>query len=127
VNTQEIGYMVTYGLSATARSVEYYFPVLQFLPVLQYIHCFSYIETEFTYCGSTRVSNELGAGNPDRAKNAMLVTLKLSVILSFTIVLALTFGHNTWAGFFIDSTSNYAVLIEGFASMTPLLAISIVV
>ncbi|KAK9938060.1 hypothetical protein M0R45_014820 [Rubus argutus] len=94
VNTQEIGYMVTYGLSATA---------------------------------STRVSNELGAGNPDRAKNAMLVTLKLSVILSFIIVLALTFGHNTWAGFFIDSTSNYAVLIEGFASMTPLLAISIVV
>ncbi|XP_004297925.1 PREDICTED: MATE efflux family protein ALF5-like [Fragaria vesca subsp. vesca] len=93
VNTQEIGYMVTYGLSAAA---------------------------------STRVSNELGAGNSDQAKNAMLVTLKLSLILSFTIVLILTFGHNTWAGFFIDSSSNYAVLIEDFASMTPLLAISIV-
>ncbi|KAM5586076.1 protein DETOXIFICATION 18 [Rosa sericea] len=93
VNTQEIGYMVTYGLSVTA---------------------------------STRVSNELGAGNPGRAKNAMLVTLKLSLILSFTIVLALTFGHNIWARCFIDSSSNYSVLIEDFASMTPLLAVSII-
>ncbi|CAL2254074.1 unnamed protein product [Prunus armeniaca] len=42
VNTQEIGYKITYGLIAAA---------------------------------STRVSNELGAGNPDRAKNSMVVTL----------------------------------------------------
>ncbi|KAH0986640.1 hypothetical protein GBA52_013817 [Prunus armeniaca] len=94
VNTQEIGYMVTYGLSAAA---------------------------------STRVSNELGAGNPGRAKNAMVVTLKLSVLLSFAIILALAFGHNVWAGFFIDSNASYAVLREDFASMTPLLAISIIV
>ncbi|KAM2049199.1 hypothetical protein ACFX1T_007637 [Malus domestica] len=94
VNTQEIGYMVTYGLSAAA---------------------------------STRVSNELGAGNPDRAKNAMVVNLKLSVLLSFAIILALVCGHNIWAGFFIDSNANYAVLKEDFASMTPLLAISIIV
>ncbi|KAK9938054.1 hypothetical protein M0R45_014814 [Rubus argutus] len=42
---------------------------------------------------STRVSNELGAGNPDRAKNAMAVTLKLSVLLGFLVVL----GASTWS------------------------------
>ncbi|KAI5333194.1 hypothetical protein L3X38_023324 [Prunus dulcis] len=51
---------------------------------------------------STRVSNELEAGNPDRAKNSM-------------------------AASFVDSNSSYAVLREDFASMTPLLAISIIV
>ncbi|XP_021801213.1 protein DETOXIFICATION 18-like isoform X1 [Prunus avium] len=94
VNTQEIGYKITYGLIAAA---------------------------------STRVSNELGAGNPDRAKNAMVVTLKLSVLLSFAIILALVFGHNIWAAFFIDSNASNAVLRQDFASMTPLLAISIIV
>ncbi|CAL9017197.1 unnamed protein product [Prunus brigantina] len=59
VNTQEIGYKITYGLIAAAR-----------------------------------VSKELGAGNPNRAKNSMVVTLKLSVFLSFTIILALVFGYN---------------------------------
>lgn len=72
-------------------------------------------------CGSTRVSNELGAGNPNKAKSATAVTLKLSVILGLTVVLALVFGHNIWAGFFSDSST----IIQEFASMTPLLAISI--
>ena len=67
------------------------------------------------------MSNELGAGNPDRAKNAMAVTLKLSVLLGFLVVLALALGHNIWAGFFSDSPA----IIEEFASMTPFLAISI--
>ncbi|KAJ8747573.1 hypothetical protein K2173_014357 [Erythroxylum novogranatense] len=70
---------------------------------------------------STRVSNELGAGNPDRAKSAMLVALKFSVLLALVIVLALVFGHNIWAGLFSDS----AKIMKEFASMTPLLAISI--
>ncbi|XP_038685605.1 protein DETOXIFICATION 19-like isoform X1 [Tripterygium wilfordii] len=70
---------------------------------------------------STRVSNELGAGNPSKAKSAMAVTLKLSVLLGLTVVLALALGHNIWAGLFSDSP---AIVIE-FASMTPLLAISI--
>ncbi|KAK0600256.1 hypothetical protein LWI29_013120 [Acer saccharum] len=70
---------------------------------------------------STRVSNELGSGNLDRAKSAMLVTLKLSVLLALTFVLALAFGHNIWAGFFNDSPE----IIEKFASLTPFLAISI--
>ncbi|KAL6283895.1 hypothetical protein ACE6H2_014824 [Prunus campanulata] len=72
---------------------------------------------------STRVSNELGAGNPDKAKKAMAVTLKLSVLLGLLVVLALAFGHNIWAGLFSDSSA----IIKLFASMTPFLAISIMV
>ncbi|KAK2968432.1 hypothetical protein RJ640_004438 [Escallonia rubra] len=70
---------------------------------------------------STRVSNELGAGNPDRAKHAMGVTLKLSILLALLVVLALGLGHNIWSGFFSSSS----VIIEKFASMTPLLLVSI--
>ncbi|KAI9385807.1 hypothetical protein POPTR_011G117400v4 [Populus trichocarpa] len=88
VNTEDIAYMCTSGLSATV---------------------------------STRVSNELGAGNPDKAKQAMATTLKLSVLLALLIVLALATGHDIWAGFFTDDLS----IIKAFASMTPFLAISI--
>ncbi|CAK7327778.1 unnamed protein product [Dovyalis caffra] len=88
VNTQDIAYMCTSGLSATV---------------------------------STRVSNELGAGNPDKAKHAMAMTLKLSVLLALLIVLSLAIGHDVWAGFFSDDLS----IIKAFASMTPFLAISI--
>lgn len=80
----------------------------------------------FTYglsaAASTRVSNELGARNTDRAKHAMSVTLKLSVILALAVVLALGFGHDIWAGLFSDSP----VIISKYASMTPLLMISII-
>ncbi|KAI3708377.1 hypothetical protein L2E82_37545 [Cichorium intybus] len=80
----------------------------------------------FTYglsaAASTRVSNELGAKNINKAKNAMAVTLKLSVILALAVVLALGFGHDIWAGFFSDSP----VIINEYASMTPLLVISII-
>ncbi|XVE50209.1 hypothetical protein DITRI_Ditri01bG0143400 [Diplodiscus trichospermus] len=72
---------------------------------------------------STRVSNELGAGHPTRAKNAMAVTLKLSILLALAVALALAFGHNIWAGFF----SNSSLIIKKFASMTPLLLISITI
>ncbi|KAI5571524.1 hypothetical protein BDE02_11G100000 [Populus trichocarpa] len=88
VNTEDIAYMCTSGLSATV---------------------------------STRVSNELGAGNPDKAKQTMATTLKLSVVLALLIVLALVIGHDIWAGFFTDDLS----IIKAFASMTPFLAISI--
>ncbi|KAL2331415.1 hypothetical protein Fmac_018996 [Flemingia macrophylla] len=71
---------------------------------------------------STRVSNELGAGNPERAKHAMNVTVKLAFLLSFCFALALGFGHNTWIQLFSDSST----IEEEFASVTPLLAISIV-
>ncbi|CAL1414303.1 unnamed protein product [Linum trigynum] len=70
---------------------------------------------------STRVSNELGAGNTSRAKNAMAMTLKLSVLLALVVVLALGLGRNVWAGFFSDSSE----IAARFSSMVPLLAISI--
>ncbi|KAK3198893.1 hypothetical protein Dsin_022308 [Dipteronia sinensis] len=70
---------------------------------------------------STRVSNEFGAGNLEKAKSAMAVTLKLSVLLTLIVVLTLAFFHNIWAGFF----SNNPEIIKEFASLTPLLAISI--
>ncbi|KAM1453422.1 hypothetical protein EV1_003057 [Malus domestica] len=70
---------------------------------------------------STRVSNELGAGNPEKAKKAMVVTLKLSVLLAFLVDLALAVGHNLWAGLFSDSRA----IIKLFAYMTPFLAISV--
>ncbi|KAE8702296.1 MATE efflux family protein ALF5-like [Hibiscus syriacus] len=68
----------------------------------------------------TRVSNELGAGNPKGAKHAMAVTLKLSFILALTVALTLAFGHAIWAGFFTDSHS----IIKKFAEMMPLLIVS---
>ncbi|KAK4778501.1 hypothetical protein SAY86_006029 [Trapa natans] len=69
----------------------------------------------------TRISNELGAGNTHQAKNAIAVTLKLSVILAITFVLALALGHNLWTGLFSESLT----ITDNFASLTPFLAISI--
>ncbi|PIA36613.1 hypothetical protein AQUCO_03300073v1 [Aquilegia coerulea] len=74
----------------------------------------------FSAAVSTRVSNELGAGNADRAKNAVAVTLKLSIFLALAVVLCLLFGHNLWASAFTNSP----VIMKDFASMTPFLAIS---
>lgn len=83
------------------------------------------IAFNFTYglsaAASTRVSNELGAGRPNEAKHAMGVTLKLSVLLTATVLLALGFGHDTWAGFFSNSTD----IMHSFAFMTPFVCISI--
>ncbi|KAL6554232.1 Protein DETOXIFICATION 18 [Orobanche minor] len=70
---------------------------------------------------STRVSNELGAGNPDRARRAMAVTLKLTVLLALCVIFGLSLGHNLWA----SSFSGSPVIIKAYASMTPLLVVSI--
>nr|TYH74556.1 hypothetical protein ES332_D05G407100v1 [Gossypium tomentosum] len=72
---------------------------------------------------STRVSNELGAENPRKAKTAMAVSLKLSILLALTVVVALAFGHNIWAASF----TNTASIINQFASITPFLLISITI
>ncbi|XP_042491911.1 protein DETOXIFICATION 18-like [Macadamia integrifolia] len=69
---------------------------------------------------STRVSNEIGAGNISHAKKAMIVTIKLSVVLGLTISISLIVAHNLWVSFF----SNSYLLKDEFASITPLLAIS---
>ncbi|KAL8032102.1 hypothetical protein ABFX02_13G072600 [Erythranthe guttata] len=70
---------------------------------------------------STRVANELGAGNTNRAKRAVAVTLKLTVVIALCVVLALCFGHNIWARAF----SHSPVVINAYASMVPLLAVSV--
>ncbi|CAI0628631.1 unnamed protein product [Linum tenue] len=125
VNTETIAYMLTYGLSAAARlaaflspcSIYYHDCRCSFFVVLGVDTCVYYL----TVGGSTRVSNELGAGNTSRAKNAMAMTLKLSVLLALVVVLALGLGQNIWAGFFSDSSE----IAVRFSSMVPLLAISI--
>ncbi|KAK9150157.1 hypothetical protein Syun_008466 [Stephania yunnanensis] len=76
----------------------------------------------FSAAVSTRVSNELGAGFVDSAKNAVSVTLKLSFILALAIVVLLLFGHDIWARLFSDSD----VIIKDFASFNALVAVSIV-
>ena len=67
------------------------------------------------------MSNELGAGNPDRGKHAVAVTLKITACLALAVVILLALCHNIWAGFFSDST----VIIKNYAYMTPLLVVSI--
>ncbi|XP_020250847.1 protein DETOXIFICATION 18-like [Asparagus officinalis] len=75
----------------------------------------------FSAAVSTRVSNEMGAGNIKKAKNAVSVTLKLSFFLALMFLLSLAFGQKIWAKSF---TTN-AVIIKEFASMIPLLSVSI--
>ncbi|XVF37582.1 hypothetical protein REPUB_Repub20aG0021800 [Reevesia pubescens] len=72
---------------------------------------------------SIRVSNELGAGHPVRAKYAMDVALKLSFLLAAIAVLTIIFGHDVWVGFFTESSS----MVKKFASMTALLAATIAI
>ncbi|XP_073362793.1 protein DETOXIFICATION 19 isoform X2 [Aegilops tauschii subsp. strangulata] len=76
----------------------------------------------FSAAVSTRVSNEVGAGNVDRAKNAVTVTMKLSVFLALSFILLLIIGHGLWASLFTGS----AMIAAKFAAITPLLMISIV-
>jgi multidrug resistance protein, MATE family len=76
----------------------------------------------FSFYHSTRVSNEIGAGNVDRAKNAVSVTLKLSVFLAVSFVLLLVSGHRLWAGLFSGSET----IVSEFAAITPFMMVSIV-
>ncbi|KAK0602242.1 hypothetical protein LWI29_031720 [Acer saccharum] len=69
----------------------------------------------------TRVSNEYGAGHLEQAKSATAVALKLSVLLAVIMVLTLALGHNIWSSFFSDNPE----IIKEFASLTPLLSVSI--
>ncbi|KAK8488516.1 hypothetical protein V6N11_045079 [Hibiscus sabdariffa] len=64
----------------------------------------------FTYglSATAKVLNELGAGHPTQAKNAMAVTLKLSILLALAIVLALALGHNIS----VASFSNNSLIIQ---------------
>ncbi|CAH8389578.1 unnamed protein product [Eruca vesicaria subsp. sativa] len=70
---------------------------------------------------STRVSNELGAGNVKGAKKATSVTTKLSLVLALGVVVTLFVGHDSWVGLF----SNSSLIKEEFASLRFFLAASI--
>ncbi|KAJ0231894.1 hypothetical protein HA466_0295510 [Hirschfeldia incana] len=70
---------------------------------------------------STRVSNELGAGNVKGAKKATSVTTKLSLVLPLGIVVTLFVGHDGWVGLF----SNSPLIKDEFASLRFFLAASI--
>ncbi|KAL5714073.1 hypothetical protein ACHQM5_016082 [Ranunculus cassubicifolius] len=69
----------------------------------------------------TRVSNELGAGNIERAKNSVTVTLKLTILVVFVVMLLLLFGRNIWASTFSENP----VIKKGFTLLSPFLVISI--
>eukprot|EP01018_Ginkgo_biloba_P009075 Gb_38958 [translate_table: standard] len=75
----------------------------------------------FSAAVSTRVSNELGAKDPYKAKSAVFLTLKLAILQAAIIVGLLLFGHNTWASAFSDSKK----IKREFAVITPLLGTSI--
>ncbi|KAE8802089.1 protein DETOXIFICATION 19-like [Hordeum vulgare] len=68
----------------------------------------------FSAAVSTRVSNEIGAGNVDSAKGAVMVTMKLSVLLALSFILLLIVGHGLWASLFTGS----AVMAAKFAAIT---------
>ncbi|XP_073364152.1 protein DETOXIFICATION 19-like isoform X1 [Aegilops tauschii subsp. strangulata] len=118
-STEAIAYMITYGLSAAVRYVRSQFSSSFFVAVSTACSFLSFIVCAFC---STRVSNEIGAGNVDTAKNAVAVTLKLSVFLAFSFVLLLGFGHGLWARLFSGSE----VIAAEFAAITPLMMVSIV-
>ncbi|XP_020574092.1 protein DETOXIFICATION 18-like [Phalaenopsis equestris] len=75
----------------------------------------------FSAAVSTRVSNEIGSGNIKGAKNAVVVTLKLSIFLAAAVVLLLNLGRDLWASFF----STNSEIIKQFGYLTPLLTMSI--
>ena len=77
------------------------------------------IEKNRTNDYSMRVSNELGAGNPNQAKSAMAVAIKLYVLLAVTVVLALGFGHNIWAGFFSKLGRKLGTNLKNFFGSLP--------
>ncbi|KAK4729393.1 hypothetical protein R3W88_022381 [Solanum pinnatisectum] len=71
---------------------------------------------------STRVAEELTAGNPDEAKHVVAVAFKQTILLVYVLCLALLNHHIAWAGLFSDSVE----IIYKFAPMVPFLLISFV-
>ncbi|KAL1224831.1 Protein DETOXIFICATION 19 [Cardamine amara subsp. amara] len=72
---------------------------------------------------STRVSNELGAGNVKGAKKATSVSIKLSLVLALGVVIALLVGHDAWVRLFTNSL----VIKEKFASLKFFLVASLTI
>ncbi|XP_078433702.1 protein DETOXIFICATION 19-like [Wolffia australiana] len=81
-----------------------------------------FITFGFSAVVSTRVANELGAGNVDKAKNAIKVASELAIVLATIVVSVFVPGHKLWARFFSSSP----VIITEFGRMVPLLTITMI-
>ncbi|KAL4179307.1 hypothetical protein AMTRI_Chr13g119390 [Amborella trichopoda] len=71
-------------------------------------------------CISTRVSNELGAGNPRRAVFAIRVTLLLVILDSLLVGAIILVVHNFWGYLY----SNEQEVVDYVSRLTPLLVIA---
>ncbi|CAL5008037.1 unnamed protein product [Urochloa decumbens] len=73
-----------------------------------------------TYSVSTRVSNELGAGQPQAAKLAAKVVMCIALSLGFTLTLAMILLRNVWGHMY----SSDREVLAYFAKMLPVVGIS---
>ena len=76
----------------------------------------------FLQSGSTRVSNELGAGNPHAAQTAVCAAVILTVVEVITVGVAL-FCCRYVLGY---AFSNEKEVVEYVAKVTPLLSLTVV-
>ncbi|XP_057518884.1 protein DETOXIFICATION 16-like isoform X2 [Amaranthus tricolor] len=74
----------------------------------------------FSGAVSTRVSNELGAGNPQAAKLAVYIVLCMTVYESFLVGLLLILIRNAWG----YAYSNEMEVVRYLAAMMPLLSLT---
>lgn len=73
-----------------------------------------------SYSVSTRVSNELGAGQPQAAKLATRVAMCLALSSGLLLTMAMTLLRNVWGHMY----SNDPEVVACFAKMLPVLGIS---
>lgn len=65
--------------------------------------------SSLSFSVSTRVGNELGAGQPDKARLAMNVGLAFSFVLGFAALVFTTMVRHTWARMFTQDTDIVAL------------------
>lgn len=90
-------------------------------PTSRRIHCYV-IHFINCCCHSTRVSNELGAGNPQAARRATSVVVFLA-ILETSILSIILFALRHLFGY---TFSNEKDVVAYVASMAPLICISVI-
>lgn len=81
-----------------------------------------YVQYGISAAGSTRVSNELGAGNPETARGVVYVSLILSATEAVIVSTALFFCRNIFGYAF----SNDKGVVDYVAEVAPLLCLSII-
>ncbi|KAL3689896.1 hypothetical protein R1sor_016205 [Riccia sorocarpa] len=68
---------------------------------------------------STRVSNELGAGNPNEARRAVIVALTISLLQSLVVSMAFFLSRHVWGSIF----SSDRELVDYVATIMPFLSV----